>query len=196
MGWPLAVSAAMMEKSLRAFLTALGCLAVGHLLAVFVVVLPFALLVMLLSWQEEIRLGASILILGFGIFLLSRRHHPRLLARIRPTRLGLWAFAVAIAHGAGLMLLPAYLGLCQLPQMEPQQEAAQVLMSTNLNMALAVSVVHAMAMMLAGGFLGWLVYRFFGLTLIARSWFNLDMLWASSFILLGTLSLMANVVRL
>jgi hypothetical protein len=26
---------------------------------------------------------------------------------------GLWSFAVAIAHGAGLMLVPIYLGLCR-----------------------------------------------------------------------------------
>jgi hypothetical protein len=196
MGWPLAVSAGMMEKSPRAFLAALGYLAVGHLLAIFVVILPFALLVVLLSWQQEIRLGASILILGFGIFQLIRRRHPRLLARIRPTHLGLWAFTVAVAHGAGLMLIPAYLGLCRFSQMESQQEAAQILISANLDVALAVSVVHAMAMIAVGGFLGWLAYRYYGLTLIVRSWFNLDMIWAASFILLGALSLMTNLVYL
>src|SRR5262245_33951174 len=57
--------------------------------------------------------GASLLVIGFGIFRLVNRRHPRVLARIRPTQLGLWSFAVAIAHGAGLMLVPIYLGLCR-----------------------------------------------------------------------------------
>ena len=42
-------------------------------------------------------------------FCFVNRRHPRALARIRPTQLGLWSFAVAIAHGAGLMLVPIYL---------------------------------------------------------------------------------------
>ena len=50
--------------------------------------------------------------MGFGAVRLVDRRHPRALARIRPTQLGLWSFAAAIAHGAGLMLAPIYLGLC------------------------------------------------------------------------------------
>lgn len=193
MGWPLAVSAGLMEKSRHAFLAALGSLAIGHLLAILVVLLPFAMLVVLLAWQREIQIGASLLLLGFGIFQLTRWRHPRLLARIRPARLSLWAFAVAVAHGAGLMLVPIYLGLCRSSGMD--QQAAQILMSANLNMALAVSVVHATAMIAVGGLLAWLVYRYLGLRLVSRSWFNLDAAWAASFILLGLLSLTATAVH-
>src|SRR5437879_1857236 len=95
MGWPLAVSAAVMERSSRAFLVALGYLTVGHLLAMLVVVVPFAVLTVLLAWQSEIQISASVLIIGFGIFRLIWRRHPRVLTRIRPTRLGLWSFAIA-----------------------------------------------------------------------------------------------------
>jgi hypothetical protein len=62
--------------------------------------------------QQQIQIGASLLVMGFGTFRFLNRRHPRVLARIRPTQLGLWSFAVAIAHGAGLMLVPIYLGLC------------------------------------------------------------------------------------
>ena len=48
--------------------------------------------------------------MGFGAFRLIDRRHPRALARIKPSQLGLWSFAAAIAHGAGLMLAPIYLG--------------------------------------------------------------------------------------
>jgi hypothetical protein len=100
MGWPLALSAGLMERSSRALVRALWPLTIGHLLAILLVVLPFALLVALLEWQQQIQIGASLLVIGFGLFRLVNRRHPRALARIRPAQLGLWSFAVAIAHGA------------------------------------------------------------------------------------------------
>src|SRR5271167_1346383 len=189
MGWPLAVSAGLMERSSRALVTALWPLTVGHLLAMLLVILPFALLVALVEWQRQIQIGASLLVIGFGIFRLVDRRHPRSLARIRPTQLGLWSFAVAIAHGAGLMLVPIYLGLCRASDFDKSHEAAGALINANLGMAILVSVVHSVAMIAAGGFLAWLVYRHLGLTFVSRSWFNLDATWASSLILVGALSL-------
>jgi hypothetical protein len=44
-------------------------------------------------------------------------------------------------------------------------------------------------MIMAGGFLAWLVYRYLGLKFVSRSWFNLDATWAFSLILVGALSL-------
>ena len=82
MGWPLAVSAGLMERSPRALVAALWPLAVGHLLAMLLVILPFALLVTLVEWQRHIQIGASLLVIGFGIFRLVNRRHPRALARI------------------------------------------------------------------------------------------------------------------
>jgi len=162
---------------------------VGHLLAMGVVILPFALLVALVEWQHHIQSGASLLVLGFGLFRLVNRRHPRGLARIRPTQLGLWSFAVAMAHGAGLMLVPIYLGLCRAADLDKSHEAAGTLINANLGMAVLVSVVHSAAMIAAGGFLAWLVYRYLGLKFVSRSWFNLDATWAFSLVLVGTLSL-------
>jgi hypothetical protein len=192
MGWPLAVSSGLMERRARALLGALLCLAAGHVLAMFVVMLPFAMLAILLAWQREIEIGASVFVIGFGAFLLIWRRHPRVLARIPPSRLALWSFAVAIAHGAGLMLVPIYLGLCRPYDMDPGHRAAQALIDTNLGMALLVSCVHASAMIVVGGLLAWLVYRYLGLKFVSRSWFNLDAIWASSLILVGALSLAIN----
>ena len=189
MGWPLAVSAGLMEKSPRALVAAFGPLTVGHLLAILVVILPFSLLVALVYWQRQIQIGASFLVIGFGIFRLVNRRHPRALARIRPTQLGLWSFAVAIAHGAGLMLVPIYLGLCRVADLDTGHEAANVLISADLGMAVEVSVVHSVAMIAAGGLSAWLVYRYLGLKFVSRSWFNLEATWAISLLLVGALSL-------
>jgi hypothetical protein len=189
MGWPLAVSAGLMGKSSRALVAALGPLTVGHLLAILLVILPFSLLVALVYWQQQIQIGAGCLLIGFGIFRLVNPRHPRALARIRPTQLGLWSFAVAIAHGAGLMLVPIYLGLCRVAEIDRGHEAAGVLIGADLGMAIQVSFVHAIAMIAAGGLSAWLVYRYLGLKFVSRSWFNLDATWAVSLLLVGALSL-------
>jgi hypothetical protein len=47
LGWPLAVSAGMMEKGPRALVAALWALAAGHLLTMLVMILPFSLLISL-----------------------------------------------------------------------------------------------------------------------------------------------------
>jgi hypothetical protein len=189
MGWPLAVSAGLMERSSRALVGALWPLSIGHLLAMLLVLLPFGLLVTLVEWQRQIQIGASLLVIGFGIFRLVNRRHPRALTRIRPTQLGLWSFAVATAHGAGLMLVPIYLGLCRASDLDRGHEAAGALINANLGMAILVSVVHSAAMIAAGGLSAWLVYRYLGLKFVSRSWFNLDATWAVSLILVGALSL-------
>ena len=189
MGWPLAVSAGMMEKRPGALVAALCALAAGHLLAMLLMILPFSLLVTLVYWQRQIRIGASLLVIGFGVFQLLDRHHPRALARIKPSQLGLWSFAAAIAHGAGLMLVPIYLGLCQADGLDRGNAAASTLISANLGMAVLVSIVHSGAMIAAGGLCAWLVYRYLGLKFVSRSWFNLDATWSVTLVLVGALSL-------
>jgi hypothetical protein len=154
-----------------------------------VVILPFSLLVALVEWQRQIQIGASLLVIGFGVFRFVNRRHPRALARIRPTQLGLWSFAVAVAHGAGLMLVPVYLGLCRAADLDRSHEAAGALINANLGIAILVSVVHSVAMIVAGGFSAWLVYRYLGLKFVSRSWFNLDATWAVSLVLVGVVSL-------
>jgi hypothetical protein len=196
MGWPLALSAGLMERSTRSLVAALGPLAAGHFLAMLVVTLPFALLAALVEWQRQIQIGASLLVMVFGIFLLVHPRHPRALARIRPTQLALWSFAVAIAHGAGFMLVPIYLGLCRGADLDSGHEAAGALINGNVGIAVAVSLVHGAAMIAAGGVSAWLVYRYLGLKFLSRSWFNLDATWALSLVLVGALSVALNMAAL
>ena len=195
MGWPLAVSAGLMERSPRALGAALVPLAAGHLLAMLLVLLPFALLVALVEWQRQIQIGASLIVIAFGIFRLIDQRHPRALARIRPTQLGLWSFAVAIAHGAGLMLLPIYLGLCREADLDKGHAAASTLINANLGMAGLVATIHAVAMIAAGGSLAWLVYRYLGLKFVSRSWFNLETVWAVSLVLVGAIALVLSLAK-
>ena len=189
MGWPLAVAAGLMDKSARALVAALVPLSAGHLLAMLVMLLPFALLLALAEWQQQIQIGASLLLIAYGMLRLAYPRHPRVLARIKPAQLALWSYVVAIAHGAGLMLVPIYLGLCENAGLDSGHQAAATLIGANLAMALIVSVVHTFAMISAGGGAAWLVYRYLGLQYLSRSWFNLDAVWALSLILVGAIAL-------
>jgi hypothetical protein len=193
MGWPLAVSAGLMEKNPRALFAALGVLAVGHIAATLSMLLPFALLIAVAEWRRPIQVAAALVVIGFGVFRLVRPRHPRAIARIPPTQLGLWSFAVAIAHGAGLMLVPIYLGLCQASDLDSPHQAASTLVDANLGMAVLVALVHSAAMIASGGLLAWAVYRYLGVRFVSKSWFNLDTVWAASLILVGAIALAFNL---
>ena len=133
------------QETAKTFWWHSGRLRAGTLAAIAGMLLPFGLLTALVRWQREIRIGAALLVIAFGLWLLVRRRHPRFIARIRPTQLALWSFAVAIAHGAGLMLVPIYLGLCR-TQPDRGHQAARALIGGDLATALVVSVVHTAAM--------------------------------------------------
>jgi hypothetical protein len=189
MGWPLSVSAALMEGRRRALGRALLLLALGHFLAMSAILLPFTAMIALVDWQREIRIGAGALVIGAGIYLMVNRRHPRALARIRPTRLALWSFLAATAHGAGLMLLPIYLGLCRVDEGDTGHRAAAELMPGNLDTALTVAAVHTGAMTLSGGVLALGVYTWLGLKFLSKAWFNMDVFWASSLVIVGILAI-------
>lgn len=189
MGWPLAVSAALMDRKPHALAMAFWPLAIGHFLAVLIALLPFALIVMFVEWQYQLRAIAALAVLGFGLYRLVDRRHPRALARIPPTQLGLWSFAVALAHGAGLMIVPIYLGLCTSDAISSGHDAARRLVAADIGFAGLVAAVHTVAMVLAGALMAWLAYRYLGLRFIARSWFNLDVVWAFSLVAVGAISL-------
>ncbi|MGA7309510.1 MAG: hypothetical protein WBX05_11215 [Pseudolabrys sp.] len=190
MGCPLAVSAGLMDRGRRDVVAALGPLAAGHLVSMLVILLPFALMTALLDWQREIRIGASVVVIAFGVFRLAYRRHPRAFARIKPTQLALWSFAIATAHGAGLMLLPIYLGLCSTEDLDTVHQASSILMAQNSATAVLVSLTHTLSMVTAGGVIALLVYGWLGLKFLSRSWFNFDFLWAVSLILIGAIGLL------
>ncbi len=190
MGWPLAVSAALFERKKSAMAKALAMLAAGHFLAMVVILLPFSMMYFLVENEREIRLGAGVLVIAMGAYLLINRRHPKILARIHPTKLGLWSFLAATAHGAGLMLAPIYLGICGLlvpgdGVSETGHAAAQALMSNNVMTAFLVAATHTLAMTCAGALIAVFVYTWFGLKFISKSWFNLDLAWALSLIVVG-----------
>ena len=193
MGWPLAVSAALMERKNRAMSKALAALAIGHFLSMALILLPFSLMASLVTWESQIRITAGILVILFGIHLLINRRHPRILARIPPSRLALWSFLAALAHGAGLMLVPIYLGLCAPDKTTMNHAAATTLMAGNMTAAIWVSGVHTLAVTTAGGILAILMYVWLGLRFLSKTFFNLDIVWALSLVLVGAFGVYSAV---
>jgi hypothetical protein len=185
MGWPLAVSAALMEQNRKAMPKALAMLALGHFLAMIAILLPFSLMIFLVNWEMHIRIGAGLLVIAMGIYLLINRRHPKFLARVHPARLALWSFLAAMAHGAGLMLVPIFLGICAIGAEETGHLAAQALMGNNIITAFSVAAVHTMSMTIAGGVIAVVIYFWLGLKFLSKTWFNLDIVWALSLITVG-----------
>lgn len=190
MGWPLAVSAALMERRRSALPGALALLAAGHFLAMLAILLPFSLMLVLVQWEVEIRVIAGTLVIAMGLYLLINRRHPKILARIHPARLALWSFIAANAHGAGLMLVPLFLGICAIDA-DTGHQAATELMQGNLPTAVLVASVHTAAMTLAGGLIALVIYLWLGLRFLSRTWFNLDVAWAFSLIAVGAFGIYA-----
>ncbi|MEL6963331.1 MAG: hypothetical protein AAFO01_11275 [Pseudomonadota bacterium] len=192
MGWPLAVSAALMEQKATALPRALGAMAFGHFLAMMAILLPFTAMIQLVFWEREIRIAAALLVALVGLYLLINPRHPKILARIKPTRLALWSFVAAMAHGAGLMLVPIFMGICGLDQADAGHQAAGALMRDNIETALIVAAAHTLAMVVAGGLMATVIYLWLGLKFLSKTWFNLDRAWALSLICVGIFGITAT----
>ncbi|MEX3016174.1 hypothetical protein [Gymnodinialimonas hymeniacidonis] len=195
MGWPLAVSAALMERKTSALPKALGLLALGHFLSMLAILLPFSLMITLVEYESEIRIGAGVIVVAMGGYLLINRRHPRFLARVHPARLALWSFLAALAHGAGLMLVPIYLGICAIAPEDTGHLAAQSLMQNDLGVAVAVAGLHTLAMTGAGAVIAVFIYLWLGLKFLSKTWFNLDLVWALSLVLVGLFGIWSAVTH-
>jgi hypothetical protein len=184
----------MQEKRGSAVFAALPPIAAGHVLAMSAVLLPFALVTVSLDQVRALGLLAGVMLIAFGGYKLVNRRHPRFLVRVGPDRLVWWSFLMATAHGAGLMLLPVYLGLGMTAHGSGSGHAAMAqIASAGVMSASIVAVVHTGAMLLIGGLIAWLVYRYLGLRLLQRAWFNLDLLWAACLIVVGGIAVAAAV---
>ncbi len=168
---------------------AVAALGAGHFLAMLVILVPFSMMTALVAWQQQIRIASGALVIGFGVFLLVCRRHPRFLARVPPHRLALWSFLIATAHGAALMLVPIYLGVCASADVSAGHSAAGKLMGSSALQAVLVAALHTLAMVAAGGIAAAAVYYWMGLKALTKGWFNLDMLWAASLVVVGGLAI-------
>lgn len=90
-----------------------------------------------------------------------------------------------MAHGAGLMLNPIFLGTCAVGAEETSHAAAQSLMGNKATPAFIVAFVHTFSMTIAGAVVALIIYLWLGSKFLSKTWFNFDLVWALSLILVG-----------
>jgi hypothetical protein len=215
MGWLFAVSLGFQERRLRAVVTALGPISLGHALSIGLVAIPVGLLGLAIPRSSLLLLG-GVALLGFAAYKIATRfRHPRWVGlRIRGRELALWSFLMATAHGAGLMLVPVLVRLregtgsggpasagAQDVTASASGHAQHVAMTTGghsehqsvgsdaLLPALAATTLHTVAMLLVMGVLALLVYQRLGVDALRRAWINLDFVWVGTLALAGSITL-------
>src|SRR5687767_3243739 len=111
MGWLFAVALGMQEGSRTAVLRAMLPLSLGHALAI----VPAMMAAMVLG--QTLPLGVlqwvvATVLVALGLMRFVRHRHPRWASmRVGMKGLTWWSFLMASAHGAGLMVVPVFLGL-------------------------------------------------------------------------------------
>ncbi len=191
MGWLFAVGLGLQDRSRRAVLRALGPIALGHELALGLVVVLVAGLG-LLADPAALRVGAAAVLIAFGAFrLLKPRLHPRWVRfRVSPRELAWWSFLMSSAHGAGLMVAPVLLGASASAQAASHDHVEELgLGSLSAAESVLALGLHVGAMVAVMGVVAVLVYDRLGVAVLRRAWINTDGIWAGSFVLAGVLTL-------
>jgi hypothetical protein len=181
MGWLFAAGLGLHRKSERAVWLALIPIALGHALAVALVLVTVLALGVVVEPVPLQRLAAVILI-GWGAWhaFYGRRHKVRVGMQTGLAGLFLWSFLMANAHGAGLMLIPAVIPLCL-----AAAPAHELTAASSIPVALLALALHTGAMLAAIAAISIAVYKWIGVAFLRRGWINLDLLWSIALVVCG-----------
>jgi hypothetical protein len=192
MGWLFALTLGLQEKSRVAIVRALLPIALGHAVAISLVLIVLHFVQDTFS-HRAVRILVAAVLSSLGVYRIFRSSHPRG-ARMRAGAkdLFLWSFLMASAHGAGLMLAPVVLAQPMLGMDHSMHHAHEIpVAATPAVLAMAV-VLHTLCLLLVAGALAllfFLSYEKFGLSLLQRTWFNFDLLWAITLLAAAVLAL-------
>jgi hypothetical protein len=188
MGWLFAVALGMQERHRGAVLRALVPLGAGHALAVAGAVGAALALgaVIPIGWLRWPTAGVLVLL---GVLRFFRHRHRRWAGmRVSMVGLTLWSFLMATAHGAGLMVVPVFLGMSMADQGGHTHHMAET--GAGAGTALFATGLHAVGYLAVTAFIAVLVFERLGVGILRRAWINLDVIWAAALIATGTLTLM------
>ncbi len=181
MGWLFAVARGMQEHRTGAVAWSLPPIALGHTLSIGAVVLLASLAQVALP-LTYIRMGVAAALVGQGVYKLFRSRHFRWGGmQVGFRDLTIWSFLMASAHGAGLMVLPVVLAG---PHAHHHHAASQGAAG-----GVWATLIHTLGYFTVTGAAALLVYRKFGLAMLRRSWFNLDLIWAIALVVTGFVAL-------
>jgi hypothetical protein len=185
MGWLFAVALGMQERKRSAVWRALVPLTLGHALAIGGVVLAAALLGVAAP-PGSLKIPVAVMLVGMGVYRLFRHRHPTGGGmRVGMGGLTLWSFLMASAHGAGLMVLPVFLGMTT----AAQGASCHATAPGNMLTGVTATLVHGAGYLMVTALAAWVVFEKLGLGLLRKAWFNLDLLWAVALVATGALTL-------
>ena len=186
MGWLFAVALGMQQGSVRGVWRALPPIALGHAVAIGVIVLVGVLAQMVVP-LGALRLVVAATLVTLGLYRLWRQRHPRFGGMQVDFRdLTVWSFLMASAHGAGFMVLPFVMDRPMLSA--AAGEHALHIAATNGSAALVTATavgIHSLSYLIVTALAAWIVYTKLGLALLRTAWFNLDWLWAAALVVTG-----------
>ncbi len=188
MGWLFAVALGLYRKSRRAVLVALAPIALGHAAAIAVVVYAAIALGSAVD-PRSYRLVCGGLLIAWGVYhaLFGHRHRLRIGLTTGLAGLAAWSFAMAMAHGAGVMLLPVLTPL----HAAGHEHAHHMPAAASLWTASLAVLVHSLAMLVTTGAVALAVYQWAGLASGRWRWIKLDLVWTAALILMGLWLLLA-----
>src|SRR5579875_2770313 len=159
MGWLFAVALGLHRGRRRAVLLSTLPIALGH---------------------------AAAVVLGWALWLALRGHRPRPRIGMQSglAGLALWSFLMALAHGAGVMLVPAVAPLCA------GAAFGRLAAGRALPIAAAALGLHTAAMLAAMTVVALAVYEWVGLAVLRSAWINFDLLWIGALAACGGLLLL------
>jgi hypothetical protein len=131
---------------------------------------------------------AGVLVL-FGVLRFLRHRHPRW-AGMRVTMAGLtaWSFLMATAHGAGLMVVPLFVGMAMAGEGPHMRHVPATGIGTGT--ALFAIGLHAAGYLAVTAVVAVLVFEKLGVGILRRAWLNLDLIWAAALVATGAVTLM------
>src|SRR5215813_12040980 len=185
MGWLFAAGLGLNRGSERVVWLSLIPIALGHALAVAIVLTAVLALGFVIEPVPLQRLAAGVLIAwGAWHAFYGSRHKLRVGMQTGLVGLFLWSFLMANAHGAGLMLIPAIIPLCL-----AASPAHELTATGSVPVALLALGLHTGAMLAAIASISIAVYKWIGVAFLRRGWINLDLLWTIALILCGIILL-------
>jgi hypothetical protein len=180
MGWLFAVALGLHRQSRMIVWASLLPIAVGHALSIVAATGLLAATGYLFPPQlVRIAAGASLLAWAAYHWCFGHRHRVRFGMQIGLLGLAAWSFLMATAHGAGLMLWPAFIPLCA------SATSSSTGVGGSLPTLLAGVGLHSAAMLATTAVIAVIVYEWFGVGLLRRAWLNVDLLWTLALVATG-----------
>ena len=187
MGWLFAVALGLQEQKRVAVFRALPPIALGHALSIGIIVAAVLLARVSLA-HRPLKISAAAILFAFGFYRLVRSRHPNWVGmRVGFADLTLWSFIMASAHGAGLMLVPFFLGTPAAGDAHHQMSHHGTAFANFSAPSLLVAsvAVHTLGYLLMTAAAAILVYEKLGVAILRRAWFNIDLVWMSALVLTG-----------